>query len=106
VILTLQEMTGVLATIEQEIDRIAVLMASVTDLRKSELRGLKWCDLDADNAVLQLRRGKINEFQSRLKTEASRKPYPIPSKLVEELMRWRSISRYRSDHVGFSRRTT
>jgi integrase len=93
VILALSEMISLLANIEPEIDRIAVLMASVTGLRKSELRGLKWCDVDMENGLLHLRRGKIDKFQSRLKTEASRKPYPIRDELIEELMRWRSISR-------------
>jgi integrase len=97
IVLTLQQMIDLLSHIDQETDRIAVLMASVTSLRKSELRALKWCDLDAENAVLNLKRGKSDKYLSKLKTEASRRPVTIPVELVEELLRWRSISRFRTD---------
>jgi integrase len=96
-ILSMAEMTSLLSAIEQPIVRIAVLVAAVTGLRKSELRGMQWHDVDAQNAMLLLRRGKINKAESKLKTEASRKATPIPQELVEELHRWRSISLYRAD---------
>lgn len=96
-ILSLVEMTSLLSVLDQHVIRIAVLIAAVTGLRKSEIRGLKWLDMDAERAVLNLRRGKVKRSESKLKTEASRKPVPIPVELVEALVAWRAESPYPQD---------
>jgi len=69
----------------------------VTGLRRSEIRGLKWEDVDFDRLWLNLRRGIVRNLQTKLKTEGSRKGVPIPPGLAEELKAWRNQSLYRAD---------
>jgi integrase len=72
-------------------------MAAVTGLRRSEIRGLKWADIDFQGLRLMLKRGKIGPIESKLKTEASRKPVTIPNELADTLIQWRGRSLYQSD---------
>lgn len=50
-----------------------VVVAATTALRRSEVRGLRWNDVDFDGAWLHLRRGVVRMDQIKLKTLASRK---------------------------------
>ena len=88
-ILALAEMQAVLSAIESKPVCVAVLIAAVTGLRRSEIRGLMWKDIDLDGLWLDLKRGKIGKLQSKLKTEASRKKTPIPRELADVLGQWR-----------------
>lgn len=45
-ILSLDEIRALMAAITTPAIRVAVLVAAVTGLRRSEVRGLKWCDID------------------------------------------------------------
>jgi integrase len=96
-ILSLREIQSVLSQVTSEPVRVAVLVAAVTGLRRSEIRGLMWRDIDFEGHWLGLQRGKIGKLQSKLKTEASRKKTPIPAELSEILAQWRTRSLYRAD---------
>jgi integrase len=96
-ILDLGEMQAILSGIRSEPIRLAVMIAATTGLRRSEIRGLKWKDIDFDGLWLRLTRGKIGVIESRLKTEASRKPVPILPELAEMLLTWRSNALHRED---------
>jgi excisionase family DNA binding protein len=72
-ILTLAEMCRIVAGIDLMIVRTAVLVAAVTGLRRSEIRGLKWSDVDVEKLWLSLHRGRVRNLQTKLKTEASRR---------------------------------
>jgi integrase len=97
VILSLSEMQTILSRIESQPVRVAILIAAVTGLRRSEIRGLKWGDLDFDGLWIRTKRGKIGKVESRMKTEASRKPTPIPGELGQALSAWREQALYRAD---------
>jgi integrase len=84
-ILALAEMQAVLSAIESKPVCVAVLIAAVTGLRRSEIRGLMWKDIDLDGLWLDLKRGKIGKLQSKLKTEARSKKTPIPRELADVL---------------------
>jgi site-specific recombinase XerD len=58
-ILTLEEMTALVRKLEEPSTRAMVLVAAVTGLRRSEIRGLQWHDIDFDKLWLNLRRGKV-----------------------------------------------
>jgi integrase len=96
-LLSIEEMASILRNIPSTAICTAVLVAAVTGLRRSEIRGLKWCDIDREALWLNLRRGRIGRHQSRLKTEQSRKGLPISPELLDVLDSWRAESLYRGD---------
>jgi integrase len=96
-ILTLGEMHAILQGLTDPMHRIAVLIAAVTGLRRSEIRGLKWCDVDFDKLWLNLRRGIVRKHQTKLKTVGSRRGIPIPQDLADALIEWRGQCLYRAD---------
>ena len=87
-------------------ERTLVLIAVSTGLRQSELFGLKWSDINFDNATLYVTRSIVCGVVGPCKTEASQKPVPIHSLLVETLLQWREQQVYckTDDWVFASRR--
>ncbi len=71
-----------------------VFLAAATGLRISELLGLKWADIDFDALEINLSRAIVDQVVGDMKTEASRKPIPLDSGLVEVLLDWRARSAY------------
>jgi integrase len=96
-ILSLPEMQAILAKLNHPMHRIAILIAAVTGLRRSEIRGLKWADVDLERRWLHLRRGIVRTLHTKLKTEGSRRGVPIPQDLCDALVDWRDQSLYRGD---------
>ena len=68
---------------------IAVLLAATLGLRRSEIAGLQWQDVDAENALLNLRRGVVNQQISALKTAGSKRALPIPDAVLAALTQWK-----------------
>ncbi len=68
--------------------RTMVMMAATTGLRVSEILGLKWQDVDLDNAVIRISRGVVNQQISALKTIGSRRPVPATQCLIDALREW------------------
>src|SRR5437773_1158778 len=75
-------------------EMLAVAFAGWLGPRISEAFGLKWCDLDLDNATVSFRRGFVQGRVTPLKTEASRTNLPLPDELLELLREWRYITSY------------
>jgi integrase len=96
-ILTLVEMQAILAGITDPMHRTAILVAAVTGLRRSEIRGLKWSDVDFDQLWLRLKRGVVRKAQTRLKTEGSRRGVPLTQDLADAVLEWRRICLYKTD---------
>jgi integrase len=96
-ILTLSETRALLARIDSSAIRNAVLVAAVTGLRRSEIRGLKWSDVDTGKLWLRLVRGIVGTKETKLKTEGSRRGVPIPQDLADALIQWREESLYQAD---------
>lgn len=96
-ILNLTEMKLLLSGLTDPMHRIAVLIAAVTGLRRSEIRGLKFGDVIFDRLWINLRRGIVKNSQTELKTEASRKGIPIPRELADAILEWREQSPYSGD---------
>jgi len=93
-ILTLAEMQAILAGLTDPMHRIAVLIAAVTGLRRSEIRGLKWSNFLIEELWLKLKRGIVRKDQTRLKTEGSRKGVPLIQDLADAVMEWRRVCLY------------
>jgi integrase len=60
--------------------RYRIFLAASTGLRFSEIRGLQWQDVDMATGTLNLKRGVVKHHVTPLKTKASRKPVPHPSR--------------------------
>lgn len=96
-ILTLEELGLILSRITSKLAHTVVMVAAVTGLRRSEIRGLKWADINFETLWVSLARGVVREHTTNLKTEASRKGIPIPQDLADILLAWREVSPYQKD---------
>lgn len=96
-VLTLQEMTGILDHIPSTVVRVMVLVAATSAMRRSEIRGLKWKDVDLVGNWFHLQRGVVRKMETNLKTEASRKPVPMLPEMSAVLRGWREETSYRND---------
>jgi integrase len=69
--------------------RTAFLIAAVMGMRRGEIFGLKWADIDLERAVLHVRRSYVDGVVGPPKTESSRRPLPLPPQVVEALTAWK-----------------
>lgn len=95
-ILTPDEIQGLLGQLGQR-ERLLVLLAGTTGLRRGELIALRWEDIDFVKNVVNVTHAIWHNVEGETKTPASRKPVPLQLLIVEELSRWRDVSLYRSD---------
>jgi integrase len=94
VVLTVDEIRSILDNIEASAVRVMVIIAACSALRRSEIRGLKWSDLDLENGFFKLRRGFVSKGATAMKTEASRKDMPMLPELAATLRAWRHEALY------------
>jgi integrase len=69
--------------------RTAFLVAAVMGMRRGEIFGLKWADVDLDRAILHVRRSYVDGVEGPPKTDSSRQPLPIPPQAVDALRAWK-----------------
>ena len=74
--------------------RLMVLLDATTGLRRSELLGLKWGDIDFSNLTINISRSIYCRVVGRCKTQASRKPVPLSLDIAADLWVWRESSLY------------
>ena len=74
-----------------------VLLDFETGLRRGELSGLKWEDINFDEKEITPKRSVVNQNVGDVKTEASKKSIPLDEDLLEELLRWRAETPYAAD---------
>jgi integrase len=75
-------------------DRAMALLDTVTGLRRSELIGLKWLDVNFEDLELSVTRSVYRQRVGRCKTEISRKPVPLDPWVAEELLTWKLAAPY------------
>jgi integrase len=95
-ILTAEEFQALLLELSQR-ERLMVLLDAITGLRRGELIALRWRDIDLVLKQANVTHSVWRNVEGDTKTEASRKPVPLPALVVEELKKWREASIYRSD---------
>lgn len=93
-VLTIDEIRDVLSHIKPEAIRVMTITAAASALRRSEVRGLKWGDLDFDRLWFHLKRGVVRKMETGLKTEASRRGIPMLPELAEVLRQWHDSTPY------------
>jgi integrase len=94
-ILTPGEFQALLSELSQR-ERVMVLLDAATGLRRGELIALRWRDLDWNQNLVAITRSVWRSVEGETKTEASRKPMPLPPVVIEELKLWRKASIHRS----------
>jgi integrase len=70
--------------------RVMVTLAMCLGLRVSEILGLRWEDVDLENAKLQIRRSVVNGHVENTKTLASEDELPLHPELVRVLREWQA----------------
>lgn len=66
-----------------------VLLVSSTGLRRGELFGLKWGDIDFRESEIRIERSVVDQVEGPPKTLASRRPVPMSLALAESLKIWK-----------------
>jgi integrase len=79
-VLTVPEIAAILSQLEEP-SRSAIFIAASTGFRSSELRGLKWEDVDYDGLAIHLQRGYVRQHVGEMKTEGSKRRVPIAPEL-------------------------
>jgi integrase len=74
--------------------RTLILLAAVTGMRRGELFGLKWEDIDFIEAEIRVVRSIVDQVEGPPKTLASRRPLPMSSELAGALKNWQKQSSY------------
>lgn len=87
-------------------ERPLILTAITTGLRSSELRGLRWADIDLKAGTITVaQRADQWGVIGAPKSEAGRRTVPIPPELVAELKRWKLRSPPSAIDLAFPSKT-
>ncbi|MCU1224869.1 MAG: integrase family protein [Edaphobacter sp.] len=78
-------------------EKAMVMLAGSTGLRRSELIALTWNDIDPLLIQVNVLRSCVRNHFGDTKTEASRRPVPLHSSVVECLNEWRKESKHNGD---------
>jgi integrase len=92
-VLTPEEIMAILTELSDPLHTMIELDA-FTGLRRGELIGLQWGDVDFKNLVLHISRSVVAMVEGLPKTEASQKEVPLDSQLTESLFRWKQVCQY------------
>ena len=93
IVLDVEEIAALLQLLKEPA-RTAVFLDVMTGLRVGELLALKWEDVDFEKSQISVTRSIVMQHIGDCKTEASRKPVPLDSRLAEAMNHWRKISPY------------
>jgi integrase len=94
-VLTPEEITAILEELADPL-RTMIELDAFTGLRRGELIGLRWADVDFEQHVLHVRRSVVAMVEGMPKTEASQKDVPLDAQLAESLSHWAHGSLYNS----------
>lgn len=75
-------------------ERAMIVTDAITGLRRGELMGLKWEDVDFIGGWINIVRSVVDQDIGDCKTEASQKAVPMNKYIAQALMNWRQESTY------------
>lgn len=78
-------------------ERVMVFLDFGGGLRRGELAGLKWEDINFEKSEVQTKRSIVSQVVGDTKTEASKKPMPLDTYLLSDLNAWRRQATYAAD---------
>ncbi len=96
-VLTDVEAAALLAELPGHARAMAVL-AATTGLRRGELVGLQWHDIDFDSGLIHIRRSYVDGVAAEPKTRGSKRPVPMEAALASVLSTWRSQTKFSELH--------
>ena len=94
-ILSPEEFQALLLELSQR-ERVMVMLDGSTGLRRGELIALRWRDIDFELMQANVTHSVWRNVEGDAKTEASRKPVPLHSLVIEELRKWKLVTLYRT----------
>jgi integrase len=92
-ILTKEELEAIISGLSEP-SRTLVILAAVTGLRRGELIGLKWSDVQFETGMINIVRSVVDQVSGQPKTAASRRPIPLTPVLARVLASWRELTAY------------
>jgi integrase len=92
-VLSPAEIRAILAELSEPA-RTLTMLAAVTGMRRGELVGLKWEDIDFERRTIRIVRSLVDQIEGKPKTETSRKPLPMSDDLAAALRSWREQTSY------------
>jgi integrase len=93
-VLEIAEMQQLVAALQLR-ERVLVFLDMVTGLRRGELAGLKWEDVDFQKLHLNVTRSFVDRHEGKCKTEASRKPVPMDEAVMRDLLEWHKQTQFK-----------
>jgi integrase len=75
-------------------ERVLVCLALSMGLRRGELAGLRWEDVDFEQLTVTVRRSVVDQVVGKVKTEASQRALPLDVRVAKLLQEWHAVSRY------------
>jgi integrase len=99
--LTLEELEAVAASMPDDalgrVDRVLILTAAMTGMRRGELLGLRWKDVDFSAHKIRVVRSFVGGLPDTPKSERSRRDVPMADRLAAELQRLWELSPFQGD---------
>lgn len=92
-ILEVSEMQAIVAELQLR-ERVLLFLDMATGLRRGELAGLKWQDIDFENLQIDVNKSVVSQIVGRCKTEASQKPVPLDEYTAQDLLAWYRFTPY------------
>jgi integrase len=92
-VLTAEEIPSILARLTEPCRTIA-FAAALTGLRRGELFGLQWQDVDFEMGLLHVRRSIVDQVVGSTKTAGSNRPLPLNVELASALATWKRATEY------------
>lgn len=93
-VLEVSEMQAILPELSVR-ERALVSLDMVSGLRRGELAGLKWRDIDFQVLEIDVSRSLVDQVVGKCKTEASQKPVPLDEYTAQDLLAWYRVTPYR-----------
>ena len=92
-VLTAVEFRVLLKELPQQ-ERVMVLLAGTTGLRRSELFALKWEDIDFESLEIRVNKSCVRGELGATKTPGSAKPLPLHTVVAAALKEWKRSTLY------------
>jgi integrase len=93
-VLTPEEFGRLLPKLPQR-ERVMVLLAGTTGLRRSELIALTWQDVNFDTLEISINKSCVRAQIGVTKTAASAKPVPLSPQVASALREWSKVTPYK-----------